>query len=138
MKQTGTCAWFWVLLTCALIARAEERVEQTVDTDAVPEGRTRPSDAPSSLQEYPDEASRNNPALQAALQRWNAAREKIPQAGALPVLTSTGRGSDVMVPMAIPSFGGMLIEIMTMRVVPVLYCSIEETKHRFAGRPQSG
>ncbi|WP_372796065.1 efflux RND transporter permease subunit, partial [Pontiella sp.] len=26
----------------------------------------------------------------------------------LPVLTSTGRGSDIMVPMAIPSFGGML------------------------------
>ncbi len=40
----------------------------------------------------------------------------------LPVLTSTGRGSDIMVPMAIPSFGGMVIEIMTMLVVPVLYC----------------
>ena len=49
----------------------------------------------------------------------------------LPVLTSTGRGSDIMVPMAIPSFGGMLIEIMTMLVVPVLYCSIQEWKLRF-------
>ena len=46
----------------------------------------------------------------------------------LPVLTSTGRGSDIMVPMAIPSFGGMLIEIMTMLVVPVLYCSVQEWK----------
>lgn len=49
----------------------------------------------------------------------------------IPVLTSTGRGSDIMVPMAIPSFGGMLIEIMTMLVVPVLYCSVQEWKLRF-------
>ena len=39
----------------------------------------------------------------------------------LPVLTSTGRGSDIMVPMAIPSFGGMLIQVITMFTVPVLY-----------------
>ena len=44
----------------------------------------------------------------------------------LPVLTSTGRGSDLMVPMAIPIFGGMLIELMTMFVVPVLYCLTKE------------
>ncbi|HEY5653931.1 MAG TPA: efflux RND transporter permease subunit [Pontiella sp.] len=48
----------------------------------------------------------------------------------LPVLTSTGRGSDIMVPMAIPSFGGMLIEIITMLVVPVLYCLIQELRVR--------
>ena len=46
----------------------------------------------------------------------------------LPVLTSTGRGSDIMVPMAIPSFGGMLIETVTMLVVPVLYCARQERK----------
>jgi len=46
----------------------------------------------------------------------------------IPVLTSTGRGSDIMVPMAIPSFGGMTIEILTMLVVPVLYCWIKELK----------
>ncbi len=46
----------------------------------------------------------------------------------LPILTSTGRGSDVMVPMAIPSFGGMTIEVLTMLVVPVLYCAIQEFK----------
>jgi len=40
----------------------------------------------------------------------------------LPVLSSTGKGSDIMVPMAIPTFGGMLIQTMTMFVVPVLQC----------------
>ena len=39
----------------------------------------------------------------------------------IPVLTSTGKGSDIMVPMAIPLFGGMIIQVMTMFVVPVLY-----------------
>ncbi len=48
----------------------------------------------------------------------------------LPVLTSTGRGADIMVPMAIPSFGGMVIEVMTMLVVPVLYCAVKEFKIR--------
>jgi copper/silver efflux system protein len=37
----------------------------------------------------------------------------------LPVLTSTGKGADIMVPMAIPTFGGMLIQVMTIFVVPV-------------------
>jgi len=44
----------------------------------------------------------------------------------IPVFTSTGRGSDIMVPMAIPSFGGMTIEILTMLIVPVLYCAMKE------------
>ncbi|MBN1415186.1 MAG: efflux RND transporter permease subunit [Bacteroidales bacterium] len=38
----------------------------------------------------------------------------------LPVLSSTGKGADIMIPMAIPVFGGMIIQIMTMFVVPVL------------------
>lgn len=46
----------------------------------------------------------------------------------LPVLTSTGRGSDVMLPMAIPSFGGMLIQTITMFTVPVLYALWQEWK----------
>lgn len=46
----------------------------------------------------------------------------------LPVLTATGRGSDIMIPMAIPSFGGMAIEVITMLVVPVLYCAIQERR----------
>ncbi len=52
----------------------------------------------------------------------------------LPVLTSTGRGADVMIPMAIPTFGGMMFAIVTVFVVPVLYCSLEEFKLRFARR----
>lgn len=48
----------------------------------------------------------------------------------LPVLTSRGRGSDIMIPMAIPAFGGMLFEVVTMLVVPVLYCWIKEFKHK--------
>lgn len=46
----------------------------------------------------------------------------------LPVLTATGRGADIMVPMAIPSFGGMIFEVITMLVVPVLYSAIKEAK----------
>ncbi|MGB7286299.1 MAG: efflux RND transporter permease subunit, partial [Salaquimonas sp.] len=46
----------------------------------------------------------------------------------IPILTSSGRGSDIMVPMAIPSFGGMVIAIMTMLVVPVLFCAVQEWK----------
>jgi Cu(I)/Ag(I) efflux system membrane protein CusA/SilA len=37
----------------------------------------------------------------------------------LPVLSSTGKGSDIMVPMAIPMFGGMVIQVMTIFVVPL-------------------
>ena len=44
----------------------------------------------------------------------------------IPVLTSTGRGSDIMVPMAIPSFGGMLVAIITTLLVPVLYSLVKE------------
>lgn len=40
----------------------------------------------------------------------------------LPVLSSTGKGADIMVPMSIPTFGGMIIQEMTMFMVPVLQC----------------
>lgn len=46
----------------------------------------------------------------------------------LPILTSTGRGSDIMIPMAIPSFGGMVISILTIFIVPTLYSLREEMK----------
>ncbi|MBU2572655.1 MAG: efflux RND transporter permease subunit, partial [Elusimicrobia bacterium] len=46
----------------------------------------------------------------------------------LPVLTSTGRGADVMAPMAIPSFGGMAFALVSIFIVPVLYCLREERK----------
>jgi Cu(I)/Ag(I) efflux system membrane protein CusA/SilA len=46
----------------------------------------------------------------------------------IPVLLSKGHGSDVMIPMAIPVFGGMIFEIITMLIVPVLYCLQKEIK----------
>jgi Cu(I)/Ag(I) efflux system membrane protein CusA/SilA len=46
----------------------------------------------------------------------------------LPVITSQGRGADIMVPMALPSVGGMAIELLTLFVVPVLYCALEEQR----------
>lgn len=39
----------------------------------------------------------------------------------LPIMTSTGKGSDIMIPMAIPIFGGMIIDITSYFLVPVLY-----------------
>ena len=46
----------------------------------------------------------------------------------LPILSSSGRGADVMIPMAIPAFGGMTIQIITLFVVPVLYAQWKEAK----------
>lgn len=46
----------------------------------------------------------------------------------LPVMTSTGRGSDVMLPMAIPVFGGMIVAMLSIFMVPVLYCLREERR----------
>ncbi len=45
---------------------------------------------------------------------------------------STGRGSDLIAPMAVPIFGGMRIELLTMFVVHVLYSLKEEI---FTGSP---
>ncbi len=55
----------------------------------------------------------------------------------LPVLASTGRGADIMIPMAIPTIGGMSLALITMFTVPVLYCLVEESKlklHRRRGQ----
>ncbi len=46
----------------------------------------------------------------------------------LPVLTSTGKGADIMIPMAIPAFGGMAIASITYFIVPVLYSIKQERK----------
>jgi len=48
----------------------------------------------------------------------------------LPILSSTGRGSDIMIPMAIPSFGGMSIALITIFIVPTLYSMREENKYK--------
>ncbi len=39
----------------------------------------------------------------------------------LPILTSSGRGADVMVPMAIPTFGGMVFAVLSTLVAPLLF-----------------
>ncbi len=54
----------------------------------------------------------------------------------IPVLTSTGRGADVMVPMAIPSFGGMLVVLVSVFLVPVLYCAVEEFRLAVGARSE--
>ena len=57
------------------------------------------------------------------------------------VLMSSGRGSDVMIPMALPSIGGMLFEVFTLFVVPVCYCGLKEIKwklHQYQNKQQQG
>jgi len=49
-------------------------------------------------------------------------------AALVPVLISTGRGADVARAMALPVFGGMLIEPFTTFIVPTLYCAYIEFK----------
>ena len=44
----------------------------------------------------------------------------------LPVLTSTGRGADIMGPMAVPIFGGSLVVLLSMFVVPTFFCLWQE------------
>ncbi|MEM9075047.1 MAG: efflux RND transporter permease subunit, partial [Myxococcota bacterium] len=53
----------------------------------------------------------------------------------LPVLTATGRGSDVMRPMALPIVGGMAVEFLTLFVVPVLWALHWELKVRHGREP---
>ncbi|QDT16598.1 efflux RND transporter permease subunit [Alienimonas californiensis] len=46
----------------------------------------------------------------------------------VPVLLSDGRGADVARAMALPVFGGMTVELVTLFVVPVLFCGFKEFK----------
>ena len=48
----------------------------------------------------------------------------------LPVVSSQGRGTDVMVPMALPSLGGMATILLPLIAVPVLYAWVEEHRLR--------
>lgn len=54
--------------------------------------------------------------------------------GLIPVFMTHGRGSDVMQPMAIPSMGGMAIQLITLFIAPCLYCAAMEWKLRRATR----
>lgn len=56
----------------------------------------------------------------------------------MPILTSTGRGADIMIPMAIPSFGGMVAVLLTVFVVPTLYCWAAERRLAHGGGVKRG
>ena len=48
----------------------------------------------------------------------------------MPILLSSGTGSDVAKPMAIPAVGGMLAELISLFIVPCVYCLVKEVKWR--------
>ncbi len=50
--------------------------------------------------------------------------------GLLPIFLTQGRGSDVMQPMAIPSIGGMTVNLITLFIAPCLYCMVTEWQIR--------
>jgi Cu(I)/Ag(I) efflux system membrane protein CusA/SilA len=49
-------------------------------------------------------------------------------AALIPVMISTGRGADVARAMALPVFGGMFVQLITLFIVPVVYCWIKEMR----------
>jgi Cu(I)/Ag(I) efflux system membrane protein CusA/SilA len=48
--------------------------------------------------------------------------------GLMPIFWATGRGSVVMQPMAIPLVGGMTVSLITLFIVPCVFCAVEEWK----------
>lgn len=50
----------------------------------------------------------------------------------LPVLSSSGRGADLMIPMAVPTLGGMLFVLLSVFMVPVLYAAREEWRFKLS------
>jgi len=55
--------------------------------------------------------------------------------GLMPIFWATGRGSDIMKPMAIPSVGGMIVNVLIgIFVVPCLFCAVEEWKWKRAAK----
>ncbi|MFN7139876.1 MAG: efflux RND transporter permease subunit, partial [Limisphaerales bacterium] len=55
--------------------------------------------------------------------------------GLMPIFWATGRGSDIMQPMAIPSVGGMVVSLtVTIFLVPCVFSLVEEWKWKRATR----
>jgi copper/silver efflux system protein len=52
----------------------------------------------------------------------------------LPILTSAGKGSEIMVPMAIPAFGGMFALLFSLLLVPLLYAMWKEYEMKFENK----
>ncbi|HTN00563.1 MAG TPA: efflux RND transporter permease subunit, partial [Planctomycetaceae bacterium] len=50
--------------------------------------------------------------------------------GLMPIFLTHGRGSDVMQPMAIPSVGGMGVQLVTFLIAPCIYCLVKEAQFR--------
>ncbi|MEX2315538.1 MAG: efflux RND transporter permease subunit [Pirellulales bacterium] len=50
--------------------------------------------------------------------------------GLMPIFLTHGRGSDVMQPMAIPSVGGMTVQLITLFIAPCIYCAVQEMQFR--------
>lgn len=50
-----------------------------------------------------------------------------------PILASSGRGSDVAQPMALPAVGGMLASLVSLFIVPLVYCWTAERRLRGSG-----
>lgn len=53
--------------------------------------------------------------------------------GLLPLFLIYGRGSDVMQPMAIPSVGGMAVQLIAFLLAPCLYCLVKEWQFKRPG-----
>lgn len=77
-----------------------------------------------------NKAELRNVILDASIKRIRPAMMTVAVAmiALIPVLTSTGKGADVMVPIAIPTFGGMFLQIIGVFVVPVLYSLWQEKR----------
>lgn len=55
----------------------------------------------------------------------------------VPILTSIGRGAEVMLPMAIPLIAGMTASLLTLYITPVIFAWLQERhlpRHRGGGR----
>jgi Cu(I)/Ag(I) efflux system membrane protein CusA/SilA len=55
-------------------------------------------------------------------------------AALIPIMIATGRGADVARAMALPVFFGMFIELVSLFVVPVLYCGYKEMQLNMSSR----
>lgn len=51
----------------------------------------------------------------------------------LPILTAPGKGASIMVPMAVPIFGGILFQVLTLFTVPVLFVLWKQSEKEEAG-----
>lgn len=50
----------------------------------------------------------------------------------LPIFTSPGKGAEIMIPMAVPTLGGMFVNLLTLFMVPLLYAIWKERQLRNA------